>query len=294
MKFLFLGTGTSHGVPIIACNCKICRSHNKKNKRFRSSVYVTTDDNHHILVDVTPEFRMQFIKHKIFHLDEVLLTHSHADHLHGIDDLRIFSSETPDSTKNNKENQLPIPIYSNKKTCQDLKERFSYLFVPPKEGGGHAKIKLNEVENQFNLGKTIITPIPMMHGHMQTTGWMFTEERGDGSPGNPKERVSIAYLTDCNYLSDQAFELIKKNCGTLKHLIIDGLRIKPHSTHFNYLEAMQAAQTIGCAQNVWLTHMTHQVGHKETKKYIKEHIKEFPGLKGCKVRPAYDGLELKI
>lgn len=285
MKLTFLGTGTSHGVPVIGCNCSVCKSKNKKDKRNRSSVYIITDDENHILIDVTPEFRIQALKFNISKIDDVLLTHSHADHLHGIDDLRVFSNvvfhhverETP-----------PIPVYSSKKTCLELKERFPYLFITPKEGGGHAKIELRPVCNQFNIGETLVTPIPMMHGRMETTGWLLTKAMADGT------KTSIAYLTDCNYISDDSFSLIKNNCGTLKHLIIDGLRIKEHSTHFNFLQAMQAAQTIGCAQNVWITHMTHNTSHRETQKYIDENLKKYPGLKKACVKPAYDGLVLEI
>lgn len=293
MILKFLGTGTSHGVPVISCNCKVCKSHNKKNKRNRSSVYIITDDNNHLLVDTSPEFRLQCIKYKVSQIDAVFLTHSHADHLHGIDDLRIFSSiqspKTIDESAKHASNP-PIPIYTNKKCKEDLEFRFPYLFMPVKEGGGHANIQLFPADEQFSLGKTTITPIPLMHGHLETTGWLFSKW-----DKNLKSRISIAYLTDCNYICPESFDLIKKECGILKHLIIDGLRIDKHSTHFSFLEAMEAANTIGCAEKVWFTHMTHKSSHTEVKKYIETHIKEFSALQHAKsVLPAYDGLELKI
>lgn len=292
MKLVFLGTGTSHGVPTIACNCKVCTSKNKKNKRNRSSVYITTDDNHHILIDVTPEFRIQALKYKISEVDEVLLTHSHADHLHGIDDLRIFSTETAfpaDLINQDKYNKPPIPIYSSETTCEELKERFPYLFRQTKEGGGIAKISLQPVQEQFFIGKTCVTPIPMMHGHMNTTGWLLSQT--DEVTGRKR---SIAYLTDCSFISQESFELIQKSCGELEHLIIDGLRIKEHSTHFNYLQALEAADKIGCAKNIWITHMTHQVTHRETAKYLKNQAKNLANLQNAKVKPAWDGLIIKI
>lgn len=294
MILKFLGTGTSHGVPVITCNCKVCKSRNKKDKRNRSSIFVTTDDNYSILVDTTPEFRVQCLKYKISKIDTVLLTHSHADHLHGIDDLRSFSSvqvpKTYDESAKNIE-KPSIPIYTNEKCKKDLEFRLPYLFMPVKEGGGHAKIQLRPATEPFTVGKTIITPIPMMHGHLETTGWVLTKVTvsNDGS----QVKTSVAYLTDCNYISPESIELIRSASGNLKHLIIDGLRIEKHSTHFSFLEAMEAADTIGTAEKVWFTHMTHRSSHKEVIKYIKKNLNQFPNLKKAKsVLPAYDGLEL--
>ena len=301
----FLGTGTSHGIPVIACDCKVCRSKNKKDKRNRCSAYIVTNDNHQILIDIGPEFRIQALKYKVKKVSEVLLTHSHADHFHGIDDLRVFSCEMfkkpedPDSLK--KFCAPAIPIYTNKNTLEDLKLRFGYFFNTVKEGGGHARVELKLANEPFNIGNVKVTPIPMMHGHLETVGWLLTEAATEdgtgigvaGAPGADCANTfakSIAYLTDCSFISDESIELIKKNCGHLFHLVIDGLRIKEHSTHFNYLQAMAAAEKIG-ADHVWFTHMTHNSSHKEYKAYVKEHLHEFPGLATCKsVGPAWDGL----
>lgn len=302
MKLTFLGTGTSHGIPVIACDCKVCRSLNKKDKRNRCSAYVVTEDGHHILIDIGPEFRIQALKYGIKKVDEVLLTHSHADHFHGIDDLRVFSCEMwkkPDDLNSlEKFNAPPIPIYTNKNTLEDLKLRFGYFFNTVKEGGGHARVELKLADDSFKIGGVEVTPIPMMHGHLETVGWLLTENEV-GIRGATDARTadcslsskkSIAYLTDCSFISDESIELIRANCGHLVHLIIDGLRIKEHSTHFNYLQAMAAAEKIG-AEHVWFTHMTHNSSHREYKAYVKAHLKEFPGLAGCKsVGPAWDGL----
>lgn len=289
MKLTFLGSGTSNGVPVIACDCKICRNHYPKDKRNRASVYIQTNDNKFILIDIGPEFRLQAVKHRIKKIDCLLLTHSHADHLHGIDDLRSFSSMCFKRTEANASffDAPPIPIYANKTTIDDVQSRFGYFFYTPKEGGGHAKVQLNEVSTEsFMIGETKITPIPMMHGHLETIGWLLTEKNQNG------EAQSIAYLTDCSYISDESIQLIHQNAGTIQHLIIDGLRIKPHSTHFSYLQAMEAAEKIGGNQ-VWITHLTHHNGHKETKKYLKDHLKDFPKLTK-NISPAWDGLVLKI
>lgn len=286
MKLTFLGTGTSHGVPVIACDCPVCCSENPKDKRNRSSVYIQTNDDKFILIDIGPEFRIQAVKYGVKKVDCLLLTHSHADHLHGIDDLRIFSCDSHFRTEKNAAiiDAPPIPIYANQATIDDVNARFSYFFKHAKEGGGHAKVDLQKPEGTFVFGATEITPIPMMHGHLETVGWLLTETV-DG------KRQSIAYLTDCSFISDESIALIREKCGTLKHLVIDGLRIQPHSTHFSYLEAMAAAEKIG-GEKVWFTHLTHHHFHTETEDYIKEHIAEFPKL-SRDLQPAWDGLVIE-
>ena len=295
MKLLLLGTGTSHGVPVIGCDCAVCNSTDKKDKRFRASALFTTAAGTNILIDVGPDFRMQALEHNIKKLDMVLLTHSHADHLHGLDDLRIFSCdmwkkpENPEALK--QFNAPPIPIYTNESTIRDLTYRFAYFFVPVKEGGGHARVELKEASEPFVVDEVTITPIPMMHGHLPTVGWLFTRTEPDGS------KKSIAYLTDCNSISEESFELIRKAAGldsggVLEELVIDGLRIRPHSTHFSILEAMQAADKIG-VKNMWVTHLTHNASHKEYTEYMQEQKAALPGIKGT-AEPAYDGLELVV
>ena len=290
MKLTFLGTGTSHGVPVIACDCAVCNSKDPRDKRTRSSAYIQTADNKYILIDVGPDFRTQALREKIRQIDAILLTHSHADHLHGIDDLRNFScimSNKPENPLNEKYDKPPIPIYTNHSAAEHLKYSFGYLFSEKAEGGGHAKISLIEPSAPFKIDSTTITPIPMMHGSLKTTGWLLTENSGT------QEQKSIAYLTDCNYISDDSIKLIHKQAGNLVHLVIDGLRIKEHSTHFNFLQALEVAGKIG-AEHVWFTHLTHNSSHEETAAYMEEHRGEFPGLEAVKsLLPAYDGLVIE-
>ena len=288
MKFTFLGTGTSHGIPVIACDCAVCKSSDPRDKRYRCSAYLQTDDNHNILFDVGPEFRIQALENNIKKLDTILLTHSHADHLHGIDDLRIFSSKMfkkPESQKALEQyNAPPLELYTNSSTAEDLRNRFGYIFSKVTEGGGVAKITLNEVSKPFFIGENKITPVPMMHGRLPTVGWVVTK------PNN----VSLAYLTDCNFISEESILLIKKNAGKIEHLIIDGLRIKEHSTHFNFLQALETAQKLSPV-HVWLIHITHEVSHVQIIEYLDNHKKDFPGLKETKsVLPAQDRLVLEF
>ena len=297
MILTFLGTGTSHGVPVIACDCAVCKSTDPHNKRTRSSAYIQlqsdTGDNKFILIDIGPDFRGQALRENIRQIDAVLLTHAHADHLHGIDDLRNFScimSHKPDNPQNEKYDKPPIPIYTNKTAEWILKGCFPYLFSEKADGGGHAKISVIQQTESFCIGKTEITPIPMMHGQMETTGWLLTEDSDEG----PR---SIAYLTDCNFISDDSIRLIRnksklENGGRLVHLVIDGLRIKEHSTHFNFLQALEAAGKIG-GEHIWFTHLTHNSSHTETAAYLEEHRAEFPGLASAEsILPAYDGLKI--
>lgn len=288
MKLTFLGTGTSNGIPVIACDCKVCRSKDPKDRRYRCSSYVETAAGKKILIDIGPEFRLQAIENRIKEVHALLLTHSHADHLHGIDDLRSFSCDMfkkPENPVALKQYYAPpIQIFSNDNTVKDVAHRFSYFFAHSKQGGGHAKIELKAVDKQFEYEDVIITPIPMMHGKLETTGWLITETQKDGT------KHSIAYLTDCSFISPSSFQLIKDNCGILDHLIIDALREKEHSTHFSFLQAMEAASKLP-AKKVWFIHMTHNASHQEFIEYIEKNKSSFPELlKMDSVLPAYDGL----
>ncbi len=295
MEMTLMGTGTSHGVPVIGCNCKVCTSSDEKNKRFRCSAYIKSNEAK-LVIDTGPEFRLQCIKYKIQTLDAVLLTHSHADHMNGLDDVRIFS-HTKSSDAHKKSNETKgegLDLYANKNTLHDLKNRFDYIFKDVQIGGGKPKLCLHEIpvdnKNQFVIKDIYITPVNLKHGKLNDCGYIFTDACAD---------KGIAYLTDCNHISSDSFSIIKNSCTTIEHLVIDALRIKPHSTHFSFLEAMDAAQKIK-AKHTWFIHMTHEMLHTEVQEYIDENLKLFPVLEkivkeeGGSVSPAYDGLILKV
>lgn len=290
MELEFLGTGTSHGVPVIGCNCKVCTSKDVKDNRMRCSAYISDSKNcTKILIDCGPEFRIQALRSGIKEVDGVLLTHSHADHLHGLDDLRIFScalDHAPDNPSNKNCYAPPIPVYTNKSTIKDVQSRFDYIFGPAKMGGGHAKIDLIEATAPFTIGKIVVTPIPMLHGQLPALGWMLSE-------GENENRHSIVYLTDLSFLSEKSIGIINQFGGNIDQVVIDGLRIKKHDTHFNFLQALEAGSKIN-GKHLWLTHFTHDLSHIDVTSYLNEHKNDFEGLNNYdSVLPAYDGLKIK-
>lgn len=295
MKMTLMGTGTSHGIPVIGCTCKVCRSNDPHDNRMRCSAFI---EPYNFVVDTGPEFRIQALRLGIKKVNAVFMTHSHADHLNGLDDVRIFSHTnavdgsslyTPETKGEG------LPVYANKGTIRDIKKRFDYIFTPVKEGGGKPKIHLVDV-NDFNQKKTLVldgltvTPVPLVHGTLEVTGWLFTEEKNG-------IKKSIAYLTDLNHIEESSVKLIKENAGKLVHLVIDGLRKEKHSTHFCFKESLETAQKL-LPEHTWITHITHNMSHSEIQNYINKELLCFKKLEdivknGGSASPAYDGLVLE-
>lgn len=297
MKMILTGTGTSHGIPVIGCGCPVCTSSDPKDTRLRCSAYICEPS--HILVDVGPEFRIQALTYGIQSLDAVFVTHSHADHLHGIDDLRIFSHTKasdpahPDSTETEGDG---LKMYTTSAAAQDIRHRFDYIFTPMKEGGGKPKIQVLSAqhirpESPLHIGRIEAVPVMIAHGSLEDMGILFSERKPDG------KKHSIAYLTDCNEISADAVKTVRNSCGTLDYLVIDGLRKEPHSTHFSFAQALAAAEKMK-PRNVCLTHITHDMKHRQICSYVQELLKDFPNLKkqsenGCYIGPAFDGMTLE-
>lgn len=319
MQITLMGTGTSHGVPVIACDCQVCRSPDPHDKRMRASAYITHKEANGeytaIIIDTGPEFRMQCLRYGVKKADAVLLTHSHADHLDGLDDVRVFShtSSQGATTCMGKETPgLGLPVYGNANTLHDVQNRFDYIFKQTQLAGGKPKLRLVDCaqyspSNPLWIGSVRIIPIAMMHGTVPSAGWLLSvapryaadggySGTADGSGAG--EVHSFAYLTDLNYISGKSIRLITDNCGILDALVIDGLRERHHSTHFTFREALECADKIG-ARNTYLTHICHSTSHEQITKWCKEHIKDFANLKriteqGGTVCPAYDGMALPL
>lgn len=254
MKIKFLGTGTSHGVPLIGCNCETCTSDNPKNKRYRTSIFVSKNDTD-IIIDTPAEFRLRAIEYKIKRVDAVLFTHAHMDHIAGLDDIRRF----------NEMQNCKINAFADKKNLKEIKKRFSYVFEKTQEGGGKPKIKFIEIKpyKMFRVKNFKIIPLPVMHGKLQVMGFRIDD---------------FVYMTDVSKIPEKTYKYLKN----VKVLILDALRKKEHPTHFNLKQAINEAQKIG-ARHTFFTHIAHSLEHNKTEKLLPQGIKL-----------AYDGLELKL
>jgi phosphoribosyl 1,2-cyclic phosphate phosphodiesterase len=234
VKITFLGTGTSHGVPMIGCDCATCRSADPRDNRLRPSIYVESAAAS-VLVDAGPDLRMQALRHGIRRVDAILFTHGHADHILGIDDVRRFNSLM----------KRPMPCYGDAHTLDDIRKTFQYVFDPatPK-GGGLPSLELSPIKGPLRIGDLDVQPIPLWHGVRAILGFRFGR---------------FAYLTDCNRLADEAWGLLEG----LDVVVLDALREQPHPTHFSLDQAIDAARRIG-ARQAYFTHMCHHLRHEPT------------------------------
>jgi phosphoribosyl 1,2-cyclic phosphate phosphodiesterase len=251
----FLGTGTSQGVPMIGCNCTVCRSPDPRDQRLRSSIYVETPECSWV-VDTGTDFRTQALRENIRNLDAVIFTHSHTDHIMGFDDLRRFSHV-----------HGSMPVYASAETMRDLERVFRFAFNTSNPVPYYLKPEPHVIDGPFNLGETLITPLPVPHGDSIVNGYLLSR---DG------EKL-VAYLSDCSAVPDKIVEQI----SGVKALIIDALRDKPHPTH---LSVDQALATASCVRpkETYFTHVCHELPQAaESRLPTNTHI-------------AYDGLRLKF
>lgn len=234
-EILFLGTGTSHGVPMIGCDCAVCRSDDPRDNRLRPSIYITGDEGTRVLIDTTPDLRQQCLRERITRVDAVVYTHAHADHTLGFDELRRFNHLT----------KRPVPVYGDAATLQALRRTFSYAFEKgAPSGGGVPDAALTVIDGSFAINEVRLQPLTVYHGSHPVLGF----------------RVGgFAYLTDCNAVPDETMSLL----GDLDVLVLDALRHRPHPTHYSLSEATAVAQRIG-ARSTLFTHMCHDLGHAAT------------------------------
>jgi phosphoribosyl 1,2-cyclic phosphate phosphodiesterase len=233
----------------------------------RSSLLIEGVGGERVVIDTGPEFRLQALRAKVSSLDAVFLTHAHADHVHGLDDVRSLSRDRE------------IPIYGNAKTMSELKERFAYAFQNTQRGGGKPRIKLNVADQPVSIGGLTLTPVPVIHGALNILGWRISEA-GKAS--------FAAYLTDTSAIPESSLALIHGPAL----LIVGGLRERRHETHFSFEQALSAGASIG-AKRVCLTHICHSHSHREIEDYCR-HFRDAHGFGETLMEPAWDQMEIVL
>lgn len=241
MDITILGSGTSHGVPIIGCTCETCTSDNPKNNRFRSSIYIKTDVKN-ILIDTSPDLRLQLLNNEITDIDIVLFTHPHADHIMGFDDLRAI----------NRINKRDIPCYGNKYTLEAIKKKFEYIFKDRNCRFAVPSVELNEIKGDLIFDDLKVTPLPVKHNHDNVLGYKVGK---------------FAYITDCSYIPEETMEQLKE----VDLLILDALRYKSHPKHFNIDEAVKVIKRLD-VKKAYLTHISHEIEHEKVNAELPEGI----------------------
>ena len=258
MKLTFLGTGTSFGIPVIGCECVVCTSSDPRNKRTRHALLIEEGDET-LLVDTPPELRLQLVEQGVRQVDHVFLTHPHADHVHGIDDLRIFSLRS----------ERPLPVYVAEEYAEEFRRRFAYIWGPeagPAPGTSIPDLELRVFTDReiLNLGGLEVQPIAFPHGYLRSYGLHV----GD-----------MAVIVDAKRVPEDAVERL----SGLRVLVLNALwHGDPHPTHFNVEEALEVAERL-CAERTYLTHLTHRLDHDSLQRELPDGV-----------APAYDGLSLEV
>jgi len=253
-ELILLGTGTSHGVPMIGCECHVCRSSDPRNHRTRTGVVIRLATGN-LLIDTSPELRIQLLRERIPVIHAVLYTHSHADHLFGLDDLRLFGHYL----------NRPVPLYCEAAVEDQIRRAFHYAFVPPYPNDHPGAVPLLEFQRLTGerteiLGQEVV-PIRLWHGKLPVLGYRFD---------------NVAFCTDVSLIPDESWPLLED----LDVLIIDGLRDKPHPTHFSVDQALEVIARVK-PRRAYLTHVSHQLEYTETNARLP-----------AGVELAYDGLRI--
>jgi phosphoribosyl 1,2-cyclic phosphate phosphodiesterase len=257
MEFILLGCGTSTGVPLPGCFCRVCTSPNPRNYRNRTSALIKLDNGFHILIDAGPDLRQQAIAHKIPRVDAVLFTHAHADHILGTDDLRSFNFTS----------KQRIPCYGTDETLLGIKGPFSYIFEADSsyQGGLLAQLDLHSVpiNSPFSINSAHFQPFSLIHGNLNVLGFRLGE---------------LGYATDFKTMPEEAKAILRG----VKYLFIDGLRYEQHRTHATIPEAVELVQELG-AKQAYIIHTAHSVEYDETNAKLP------PGIE-----LGYDGLTVSF
>lgn len=243
MKITFLGTGTSQGVPVIACDCEVCRSQDSKDKRLRSSLYLEAGGTH-LVIDAGPDFRQQLLRENLRRLDGILLTHGHKDHIAGLDDVRAF----------NYIQKKAVDIFAQQRVQEQIKKEFAYAFAEDRYPGV-PEFHLNTIGDEpFRVNGLEVIPVEALHYRLPVLGFRISD---------------MAYLTDLSHINEKE----KTKLYGLKVVIVAALRKKPHYSHFNLDQALHLIDELK-PQQAWLTHISHMMGcHAEVETELPENVR---------------------
>lgn len=258
MRVIFLGTGTSFGVPQVGCSCEVCSSPDPRDRRTRSSAIVESERGTRILVDTAPELRLQLVANRINRIDALFFTHEHADHTHGLDDIRALSMIR----------DAPLPLYGSESTLEILTQKFSYIFDPnvrplPGTSKPEAQTSVIAAGDTVQVADLTVSAASVPHGHADVLAYRIGP---------------LAYITDAKTVPAETIELMRG----AKVLVLNALLRTSHPTHLSIPEAVQVAREIG-AERTYFTHLTHETSHADLEAELPEGIE-----------PAFDGLTIRI
>lgn len=258
----FLGTGASRGVPVVACECYACQSKDCHDKRLRTSAIIRIENGPQILIDCGPDMRIQALRSNISTVDACLITHVHADHIFGIDDLRAMTQHHS------------ITMYSSEFWLEDIRKRFSFIFNRAHASNDVPDLALKAIDGPFKIWNYEITPIPLLHGKLSILGFRI---------GN------TAYLTDATQILPESYQLLVG----VETLVINGLCVEKHVQHFSFSEALDEIAKIH-PKDAYITHITHHQTHEQIIEYIENEKNNRHELAGINIQPAYDRLIIPI
>jgi phosphoribosyl 1,2-cyclic phosphate phosphodiesterase len=258
MKIIFLGTGTSVGVPMIGCRCETCSSADTRDRRLRASILVE-NEGQRLLIDASTDFRQQALREDIDHLDAIFVTHCHADHVFGLDDIRPINFRTG-----------PLCCFASERTWGEIKQVFSYIFKPAFYKG-LPQLVPHTLEGIFSIFGLTVEPLEVTHGRLPVTAFRFEKANGNS-------KATCAYITDCNVIPEQTMERL----GGLDLLIIDGLGRKEHPTHLSLSQSLDYIERLK-PRRALITHISHDLKHDIVSRELPENI-----------ALAYDGLQVEL